>query len=62
MVEDTCPYVFCVKCKRFNTWARDDTQDVYSGSGDARWKAWVCQCGEVSLEPTPIVKKEVGGK
>jgi hypothetical protein len=62
MAEDICPYVYCVKCKRFNTWGRDETKDVYSGSGDAMWKGWVCQCGEVSLEPTAIVKREVGRK
>lgn len=62
MTEDTCPYVFCSKCKSSNSWVRDKTKDITAQeSGEILWRGWRCKyCGEIALEPTELIKSGIG--
>ena len=56
---DICPYVFCPKCKRSDSWVRYKAKDVIGQeNGEILWKGWRCRfCREIALEPTMVIKK-----
>ena len=58
MGEDICPYVFCPKCKRPDSWVRYKAKDVISQESDEiLWRGWRCSCcGEIALEPMEVIK------
>ena len=61
MAEDICPYVFCPKCRKRDSWVRDDAKDVISKEDkEILWKGWRCKfCGETALEPTGSIKNGI---